>query len=381
MILEIFDSQSRERIGLITTFEFAQYTDSFYSNGTFSVTVPYTEKSLPLLVKENFILFDEKILGIIKKRKKTTSKSTSVSITGMLLKHALHYRVFDKTKTYNGPLVSVAQQMVADLFLINADAKRNTTFISISTDPLFNPSSDNIKKQITGDYLDVAENKMLESKGLAYDLVPVITKYNEQTGVLTNISTFEFRVLKPVDRSIENIDGNIPVVFDMELNNLSSLEYEEDAEEYCTTAFVAGEGEGVDRVVVETGDIVISGFNRKELYVDARDIQSTDENGILIPSDTYNDMLKQRGSEYLEECKVFESFEGNIIDGNIAYKYGIDLYKGDIVSIIDRQLGVTVSANITSVTKSLTKTGEKLDLTFGYEKSNVKTLLKKRGVI
>ena len=72
------------------------------------------------------------------------------------------------------------------------------------------------------------------------------------------------------------------------------LEYTKDVSEYKNCAIVAGQGEGANREIVIVNDN-LSGQDRKELFVDARDIE-----------DGTN--LADRGKSKLAENTIIESF-------------------------------------------------------------------------
>ena len=164
------------------------------------------------------------------------------------------------------------------------------------------------------------------------------------------------------------------------MNNLEGSTYIEDDTDYCSTAIVAGEGEGSARTVVEVGDTESSGWDRIELYVDARDLQSVTEDDVLSEEE-YTEVLSNRGYSHLEDHTSLYSFNGTVIDGASSYVYGRDFFNGDYVSVVDEELGIIASVQISSVTKSMTESGEKLDITFGKERVSVQKIIRKRGII
>lgn len=381
MLMEIFKKEDRSKLGLVQTFSFVQYNDKFCDVGSFSMKVPLTEPSLPHLIRGNYLLFEPFVLGIIRKKTNETEESISITIEGSLLNIILSYRSFLKTTKYTDTLTDVSRQMVRDLLMYNEDSRRNISYISLSSEGRYTPESPKISAQFTGKKLSTALNAILQPSSYGYELVPILTRYTQNPDNPTNIESFEFRVLKPVNRTIGNPNGNTPVVFSFELNNLSRFVYGEDDSDYCSTAIVAGEGEGVNRTIIEAGDLEASGIDRVELYVDARDLQSTDSNGNSVSAEDYTDILIQRGNENLLEHQSFVSISGTVISGDKRYIYGVDFYKGDFVTVMDDQHRIVVNAQVTEVTKSLTSSGEVLDLTFGYEKATVRELIRKRGIV
>lgn len=381
MILEIFNIRSLERVGMIKTCEFAQYTEKFCGVGTFSLKIPTSEESIEFLTKEHFILFEDDIMGIIRYRRKSDDEdSSTVEIKGYLLNKILEWRSFLYTKVLKGGITDIAREVVDELFINCVDYRRVIPFIGLSTDEEFIPESPTTSIQVTGSTAEYVLETLLNPISYGFSLVPIIAKYNDAIGMTTNISEISFRVLKSSDRSIGNSDGNNPVHFSASMNNLSSSVYTEDYTQFCSVAIVAGEGEGSERTIVEVGDSDATGIDRIELYVDARDLQSVTENSIMTDEE-YAEALTNRGYSYLDNRAAYSSMDGTVIDGASSYVYGVDFFLGDYVSVTDEELGVRARLQIESVTRSLTNTGEKLDITFGKERVEIQRILRKRGMV
>lgn len=380
MILEIFSISTLQRVGIVNTHRFAQYSSQFCGVGSFSLTVPITEASLPFLNKEHFILFESEIMGIIRYRSKVTEEDSNVEVKGYLLNKVLEYRSFLNTKTLKGEITDVAREMVEYFFISNEDYRRNIPFIRLSEELKYIPDSPSISTQSTGKTVEYILESILGKEGYGFSLVPILSRVDYESGSISNISAVEFRVHKPSDRSVGNDEGNSPVVFSTSMNNLYSSSYTEDDTEYCSVAIVAGEGEGSSRITVEVGDDQASGMDRIELYVDARDIQSVTEDEVLTEQE-YVSALMVRGSSRLSEHLSYTFMEATAIDGASSYKYGVDFFNGDYVTVIDEEIGIAAKVQITEVTKSSTENGERLDITFGKERVAIQKIIRKRGAL
>lgn len=141
---------------------------------------------------------------------------------------------------------------------------------------------------------------------------------------------FIFEVLEGVNRTVNQQD-NPPMIFSRRYDNVLEREYTKDTSDYKTTAIVAGQGEGSAREIVIVNDN-LSGLNRKELFVDARDVE-------------VNTNLTDRGKSKLAEKSVIESFECNI--DTETYKKDWDL--GDFITILDDDIGVIIDTQIVEV--------------------------------
>lgn len=381
MILEVFDKQ-RNRVAMIKQYSSAEYTVKFNGVGTFTISVNVNDDSIKYLVIDNYILLDAGIMGIIKRRSKINALSTSMTINGYMISHILSYRTFIKTQVFSGTVEEIIEQMMNNNFINPQDIKRKIDFIKFEK---YNLSGESKKVQNTGGTVEEAIESVLlvEDKGFSFE--PEIAKYNEDTGNLTNVSNFILKILEPVDRSFNNKENNNPIVFSVDLNNLEELSFEEDGSDYKNLGIVAGAGEGEERIILEVGALDLSGIDRQEVYIDARDLSKTKyENNIevIIPDNEYQEMLNSRGNERLKDYELFLDLDGKIVtQGQTVNNYGKDYFLGDYVTVIDNELGYMVNAQITEFKKTISNGTEKNDLTFGYQRESLRKILKKRGAI
>lgn len=159
-----------------------------------------------------------------------------------------------------------------------------------------------------------------------------------------------------------NQSTNPPVIFSPEFDSVKSLKFMESKLNYKNTAIVAGQGEGTARSVVEVGSL--EGLERHEVYIDARDISSVDENQNAIPKTEIEAKLIDRGNQKLLESKQETFLEGQILT-NSTFSYGLDYDLGDIVTIQNKDWGVTMDARITEIKEIYEKSGFRLEATFG----------------
>lgn len=274
MKLEIFDKHTRARVELIRTYNYVTYTDEFYGQGTFELRIPTNDPCIDYLTFGTYVFFEDGVVGIIKGEKDVETSDFEVTFYGYLLKHILAYRSFLITTKYFGKPNVIARSIVNDLFINPTDIKRKIDFITLSNYADYDPTIDPDKHtyQNTGDTAYDVITEILKEYNCGFTLYPILSNY-VQGSVQPNLSAFEFRIIKPVDRTINNPNNYNPVVFSFDLNNLSRIDYEEDGRAYNTVAVVASYGEGQERKVVEVGDTSKTGIDRIELYVDARDLQ------------------------------------------------------------------------------------------------------------
>ena len=284
----------------------------------------------------------------------------------------------DGTKTYNVKGRTLEMYFTTRIIwgTYNATNKQaSTCMYDIVNQNCINPTDANRKIP----FLELAEDgkfggaiQYQKTGGEVYDaLVTIASNADIGFGILFRPKEKKliFQVVQGVDRTVEQ-SANEPVEFSTDLEDILSSSYYSNNQDLKSVAFVAGEGEGAGRKTQISGDNGGAGFLRRELYVDARDLQSetTNEDGSttsLTPAQ-YTSALIQRGDEKLSECRTTEVFEAQIrVFGDVQYEYGVDYQKGDKVTVRDKQLNVVVSARITEVEEDFDDEYA-LVLTFGY---------------
>lgn len=153
-----------------------------------------------------------------------------------------------------------------------------------------------------------------------------------------------FEPYKGVDHSIAQYT-NPHVEFSERYNNVEKFNYTENDQLYRNMAYVGGEGEGLDRTIVQVGATTATGFDRYETFVDARDIQKEDG----MTDATYQSIIQERGLERLAEQSISQSVECEVSTANFVYKQDYDL--GDIVTVIRKQYGIAAHMRITELTE------------------------------
>ncbi len=122
------------------------------------------------------------------------------------------------------------------------------------------------------------------------------------------------------------------------------------------------------------------GLSRRETYVDARDLQSNADPDEPMTEEEYLEALKTRGKESLSDHQLVQSFSATVRTLDPTYVYGVDFFLGDTITVTDERLGLSVSALVEGVERSVGKNGEDLILTLGYGPPTLGDRLRKAGV-
>lgn len=163
-----------------------------------------------------------------------------------------------------------------------------------------------------------------------------------------NTRNIVFDTYVGVDRTAGNVGGNPPSIFSMEYDNILSQSYTESLTNAQNVSYVGGQGEGEDRTIEVVGSA--SGLDRFEAFQDARD---TNDAGELAG----RGLSKQSDGTLALETKI--NPYGNLV-------YDADYALGDLVTVQDRSLGLTMDNRITEV-KEIYQKGQPfgLDVVFG----------------
>lgn len=208
---------------------------------------------------------------------------------------------------------------------------------------------------------------------------------SELSGLGWNISIdiknkkFVFEVDEGRDLSATQRINN-PVIFSPKFNSLKSLEFTESYLDFKNMALVAGQGEGLKRSIVLLNE-QHEGYDRFELYVDARDIEDmkTDSEGNETPrppADIEKD-LTDRGNEKLAELTAEVFMSGQILTKS-PFLYEKDWDIGDIVTLQHEDWGITLDARITEVKESEQEgTGKEIEVVFDKDKPTLISKIKR----
>lgn len=350
-----------EAIGGINHFTSLIWPDKFNGYSEFELNAPVTPENKMLLKKDNIVWCGGDNAGKIEIIYSDTNENGEkvFKVKGRTLEQVLTTRIIWGTYNCVAKHSSTAIYEIVNSQCVNpSDSYRKIPFLECAEDEQLGKI---LSFQKTGGEVYSAVESIAKDSDLGFD---ILFRPKEKKLI--------FRVKEGIDRTImkQESNGSELVVFSTELDDILSSSYYTNNQDEKTLAYVAGEGEGNERRHIVSGNSASKGFSRKELYVDARDIQSslTNEDGTTteLNNDEYNDLLNDRGMENLSAFSVVESFEAKMrVVGNIQYIYGVDYFKGDKVIVQDEELGIQVIANVAEVTEYFDDDYE-FEITFGY---------------
>lgn len=343
------------KIGMVDDYQSIIWTTRYFEPGEFEIQLPGGSQNVALLEKDNYIKrFDDDTVMIIERVEIITDveEGNYILAAGRCLKSILDRRIVWQMQTYKGTPEAVIRSLITRNVISTGITARNITNFKLG-DALGDTGT--IEAQYTGD--EILETIVELCKSYGYGFRILLNANNE----------FVFELFRGTDRSYLQTD-NLQVIFAPEYDNLISTEYLEEKTYYKNVALIAGEGEGTARKYNNMG--TASGLSRRELWVDANDIQSTytDESGAEKTYTTaeYNAALLQRGSEKLAEVAQTIQFTGEV-DTDVLYTYKEDFNLGDIVTVYN-EYGIKSAPRITEIVESEDENGYKVLPTFeGFE--------------
>lgn len=309
-------------IAIIDQFESLIWTQRYQQFGDFELYLPADRGLFSILSINNYLRIpDSDCVMIIEGLELQTDEENGdhLIVTGRSLESLLARRIVWPQIVLSGNVQNAVKKIVENNIgrLASADRKISNLVFVESNDSAVSSAS-GLKAQFTGDSLYDAVRSICEVYGLGFKIT------------LSDSNHFEFSLYSGLDRTTSQSIVD-PVVFSPEYDTLLSSNYKYSAESLKTVAIVAGEGEGSERKRQTATLIEATGIFRREMFVDARDISSTVDDGALTDSE-YLSLLEQRGFEKLSETFTDVEHDASPAIGH-QYEFRRDYFVGDIVEM------------------------------------------------
>lgn len=373
-MIKILDENLRI-IDILRKYTFVQHEECFREIGNFKINAQITDSNLYLLEKNKYyVLFDDDIFGEIKKVNKDSDGEfeRTIVVEGKMSLNLLKDRVVNRTIKFDGKTYKLVYELIKQNIISNEVELRNINIdLQYHDEQYLESICSDINKQITGGYVWDNVQELLEQDKMGIIFNPIVEPVKTINEIETNIYSWEMKISAGIDRRKGNVYGNEAIVFSQSLSNIQRTSYNYETEGYKNVAYIAGEGEGTNRrwyeVYVDEKSKEKKGWNRKELWIDARDIQS-EQDERKITDEEYEKLIIQRANEKFSENSEIESYTATIAESNKQYVYGKDYFLGDLVTIIDNELGIEIDAQVTKVTISEQGNRKITDTEFTYGK-------------
>ena len=318
------------KYGEIDDYEFLRFTRRYHEPGDFELRINANKNYALELKRDRIIYFTDNIskAGIIKEVRDSLDNkgqaSDKIVVIGSTLSGIAKTRITypESGQSHQSFSNEYEENIMKDMVEFNMvdadDTNRNISFVTI--EPKENRGSqidDKTRYKILSEEL----KRISLGSGLGWDFV--IDPINKAIKMI---------VYEGLDRTIgQNI--NQRAVFSTTYDNVQKQEYINSSINYSNHAIVGGQGEGASRTIQEVGSQ--SGYDRKEVFIDARDLTTVSE-------------LTTRGEQKLEELDIINVFNAEVATvTNLTYETDYDL--GDIVTFRYDRRNITLDTRITEI--------------------------------
>ena len=305
--------------GVIDGYSSLRWRRRFFEPGEVELHCPATAENLALLRPDNIVhRLDRQEATIIEG---VSVEGEEITATGRMGLSMLDRRIITPTVNFSGTVEDAMRKVVSD----NAITARPLPHLVLGDAAGLTPTA---TFQATGKNVLITCTALARSAPLGF-----------RCRLDVPGKRWVFEVYDGTDRSVTQHDRPY-VLFSDEFRNIVNPKYEINTTGAANYAYVAGQGSGENRVIVTVDQT--GGEPRRELWVDARDLQQAEGQSL----DDYKAQLTQRGNEKLAEVARVENFSADAVDTE-NFRYLTDWDLGDIVSF--EKWGIRLDQRITEV--------------------------------
>lgn len=354
---------SFETIAVIDLYSSAIWTERYTETGDFQLILPFNKDYLSILAMDNYLTLQgtdrAMIVESMNLESDISTGERNLTYKGRSLESILERRIVWRQKELDGSVETVIRTLLNENIISppsGQEHRRIPNFIFPTiTDPDVKSVIDHLelKVQFTGDTVLTAVKTVCDRFNLGFKIT------------LNASNQFVFSLYYGKDRTVNQTDTDA-IIFSPEYDTLINSRYESDYAKYRNIALVLGEDQGNSRrrAIIYDGKnantdfdaedgAAPSGLSRRELYVDARDLQSErseEDGGGTMSDEEYLASLESRGYTKLDEAKMTAVFDGEV-EHSVGPQYGTNYFLGDYVTI-QNEFGMSTEAQITEYIRS-----------------------------
>lgn len=345
-------------VDVVEDYEYLNWVRKRQTGNNFSLNISHYSKSAKHL-KENYYIDiwrngDREFVGIIEHKNIELSQEGKITENWEIKgKSILSRRICLPPSGFAYDEISSDGESVLKHFVDNnivnpADASRKI-------DVLINETNQNRGSNVSirARYNDLVEK--LQEAAIASELGYEIT---------FDGSNLIFEIIEGTDKSTAQ-SSIAPIIFSPDFGNIKMQNYQWSKLDRFNMLYVAGEGEGTARTIENVFNETVepSGIDRKERFVDARDL------------DTGTKII-QRGETKINEQGPVQIFETEILNHG-PFKYRNDWDLGDVITIRNIDWDILAHLRIQQVSVSIDSNNENVQVSFGSPYPNFITRMKK----
>ena len=337
-------------LGVIDDFTSFNFTRSYSGIGEWQLVLDGSSLNAQRVKGMDFISIGEDKAGLVQHYEDTIEDGEhTLTFSGVELKGLASRRIVIPTagEAYETFTKSSPEYVIANLL----------------TNQLLNPTVAN--RKIAGTLLEYAQSTTKirydgRYQNLEEEIETLATAYNVGWCAYISDNVIKWKIWNGVDRTAAQTTNNRMILsYDYGTMNNSSLTIEDQVPTYMV---IAGQGEGVDRAIAII-DKEKSALTRIETFLDARDIKD-------------DSLLPQRGEQNLAEYGDEINYTATL-SNQAANQYRNDFDLGDIGTIKDDKIENDLDYRITAIEEVYEENQLSINMTFGYDKNQLKDAIKR----
>ena len=315
MIVNVLDRNLRVLYAVDRFISFI-WTERYWDYGDFEIEVPLTKENMDIFQIDRYVAIPDSeklmIIETLTKQRDENAERTLI-VSGRSLESILDRRLVWGQKNIDGSIQTSIQTLLNENVISPSDANRKIDNIMFEASEDQTILSKTVTVQLYYDNLLDSIVSILQKAGFGFKLVPNLE------------GKFVFSIFNGADRTYDQTSYPY-VIFSTAYGNLLDNSFVTSKQNYKTFAVVAGEGTGNNRTTT-TYNIkdTLTGLDRRELFVDAADIQNTGSN--------YTKELQNRASDELNNnYGEDKTYDGSVTE-KVNFIFNQDYYIGDIVQV------------------------------------------------
>ena len=337
-------------LGVIDDFTSFNFTRSYSGIGEWQLVLDGSSLNAQRVKGMDFISIGEDKAGLVQHYEDTIEDGEhTLTFSGVELKGLASRRIVipPTGEAYETFTKSSPEYVIANLL----------------TNQLLNPTA--INRKIAGTLLEYAQSTTKirydgRYQNLEEEIETLATAYNVGWCAYISDNVIKWKIWNGVDRTAAQTTNNRMILsYDYGTMNNSSLTIEDQVPTYMV---IAGQGEGVDRAIAII-DKEKSALTRIETFLDARDIKD-------------DSLLPQRGEQNLAEYGDEINYTATL-SNQAANQYRNDFDLGDIGTIKDDKIENDLDYRITAIEEVYEENQLSINMTFGYDKNQLKDAIKR----
>jgi hypothetical protein len=341
----------------IDTYESLDFEQSFFNIGSFSFTMLADSPQAKYVQPDSFIIVGDSFgstsyhVGIIQDVDRSNQEDSKKVLTakGLEAKCILSYRMVDPG-TVNARYTSTGTFEAAVKAMVDSQCGATAT----DANRVF-PGFTVAASAGRGPTYTFNERWSNLSDAVQKGCIAAEVGYR----VYWNGSGLVFDTIHGIDRTLGNGVHN-PAVFSTDFDTVKESHFQLSKSNYKNYAYAGGQGVGVARVIqpVTSEASTPTGFQRREIFVDARDLSATAD-------------LTTRGGQALDEYK-YQSYVEAVINpyATFSQSSGVDL--GDLVTV--QSFGYEQTSRVSGITEQWGEAGYDCALAMDRQLPTVQTI-------